>query len=154
MGRTEKFRGNRTHGRGKKAGRGAGKRGGRGNAGLHKHRYITVVKNDPKHFGRHGFTRPKMPQEKPPKTINVGELEEKMDYYLQKGTAKKVGEKLELDLSSANIDKLLGSGKLQTPIKITVREASSRATSKIEEAGGEVIITKKEEKEGKTQEAE
>ena len=30
--RTEKFRGSRTHGRGKKSGRGAGKRGGKGNA--------------------------------------------------------------------------------------------------------------------------
>jgi large subunit ribosomal protein L15 len=154
MGRTEKFRGSRTHGRGKKAGRGAGKRGGRGNAGLHKHRYITVVKSDPKHFGRHGFTRPKMPREKPPVTINVGQLEERLENYIKKGMAKKTKDRFEVDLSSAKIDKLLGSGKLQTPMRITVNEASSKAKSKVEEAGGEVIISKKEERAGKTQEAE
>ncbi len=37
--RTRKFRGLRTHGRGIKAGRGAGKQGGRGNAGLHKYKF-------------------------------------------------------------------------------------------------------------------
>ena len=53
--KTQKFRGSRTHGRGKKAGRGAGKHGGHGNAGLHKHKYIHMLKFDPMHFGRHGF---------------------------------------------------------------------------------------------------
>ena len=42
---------NRTHGRGKKSGRGAGIHGGRGNAGLHKHKFMHMLKYDPDHFG-------------------------------------------------------------------------------------------------------
>ena len=47
-----------THGKGKKGGRGAGLRGGKGNAGLGKHRYMYMMKNMPDHFGSHGFKRP------------------------------------------------------------------------------------------------
>ena len=63
-----------THGRGKKGGRGAGLRGGRGNAGLLKHRHMHMTKNMPDHFGRHGFKRPQSILKKD-KTINVGDLE-------------------------------------------------------------------------------
>lgn len=45
--RTNKFRGRRTHGRGKKSGRGAGKMGGHGNAGLLKHKFMWVLKTIP-----------------------------------------------------------------------------------------------------------
>jgi large subunit ribosomal protein L15 len=141
MGRTEKHRASRTYGRGKKAGRGAGKRGGRGNAGLHKHKYIYTVKYDPKHFGRYGFTRPKSPSEKPLRTINVGQLDEQLDKFLNKGYAKKVGNKIELDLSKAKIDKLLGSGNLTNTLIIRVDFASEKAKSKVADAGGEIKLT-------------
>src|SRR6266571_3554388 len=49
--RTRKLRGSRTHGRGKKHGRGAGGRGGTGMAGLHKHKFKWMIKYDPEHFG-------------------------------------------------------------------------------------------------------
>lgn len=140
MGRTEKHRASRTHGRGKKAGRGAGKRGGRGNAGLHKHKFMSTVKYDPKHFGRYGFKRPKPPSERGPKTINVGQLEERLETFIEKGYAKKAGERTEVDLTSAGIDKLLGSGKLKKPLQIKVSEASKMAKSKVEGAGGKVLI--------------
>ncbi len=143
MGRTEKHRGSRTHGRGKKAGRGAGKRGGRGNAGLHKHKFMSMVKYDPTHFGRYGFRRPRIPSERKPTTINIGQLEEQLDTFLEKGLAKRVGEKIEVDLDSAGVDKLLGSGKLKKPLKITVSKASERARSKVEDAGGELLLSKK-----------
>ena len=143
MGKTEKFRGSRTHGRGKKAGRGAGKRGGRGNAGLHKHKYITTVKYDPKHFGRYGFTRPKLPSEKTVKTINVGQLEESLEKFQKKGYAKIAGKNIEVDLNSAGIDKLLGSGKLKKSLQIKVYDASKLAKSQVEDAGGKVLLSKK-----------
>ena len=41
-GKAKKMRGNHTHGRGKKAGRGAGLAGGRGRAGANKHRYLML----------------------------------------------------------------------------------------------------------------
>jgi large subunit ribosomal protein L15 len=140
MGRTEKHRASRTYGRGKKAGRGAGKRGGRGNAGLHKHKYITTVKYDPKHFGRYGFTRPKSPSENPLRTINVGQLDEQLEKFVNKGYAKKIGSKIELDLSKAKIDKLLGSGNLANALIIRVDFASEKAKSKVANAGGEIKL--------------
>ena len=142
MGRTEKHRASRTYGRGKKAGRGAGKRGGRGNAGLHKHKYIYTVKYDPKHVGRYGVTRPKSPSERPLRTINVGQLDEQLDKFVNKGYAKKIGNKIELDLSLAKIDKLLGSGNLKNALIIRVDFASEKAKSKVADAGGEITLAK------------
>lgn len=121
-----------THGRGKKAGRGAGLRGGRGNAGLLKHRYMHMTKYMPDHFGRHGFKRPQSILKKA-KTINVGDLEERFP-------DKKV-----INLSEEGFDKLLGSGKISTKIKITVSSASQKAIDKITDQGGEVILPKVEE---------
>ena len=127
--KTKKFRGSMTHGRGKKAGRGAGLRGGRGNAGLLKHRYMYMKKNMPDHFGRHGFKRPPSSVKKV-KAINVGELED-----LFPG-------KKDIDLGKEGYSKLLGSGNIKTKIKIKVDSASSKAIEKIEGKGGEVVLPK------------
>ena len=118
-----------THGRGKKAGRGAGLRGGRGNAGLLKHRYMYMVKNMPDHFGRHGFKRPQSVLTKD-KIINVGELEEKFP-----------GKK-DIDLEKEGFNKLLGSGIVKSKLKIKVTNASEKAIKKIQDKGGEVILPK------------
>ena len=116
-----------THGRGKKAGRGAGLRGGRGNAGLLKHRYMHMVKNMPDHFGKHGFKRHPSIKKKN-RTINIGQLE---DLYPGKS---------EIDLKKEGFDKLLGSGKLNKKFKIKVNYASEKAISKIKEKGGELML--------------
>ncbi|MCX8172578.1 MAG: uL15 family ribosomal protein [Archaeoglobaceae archaeon] len=61
--KVKKFRGSRTCGGGShKKRRGAGHRGGRGNAGVHKHKYLKFLKLEKLglyEFGKHGFTRPK-----------------------------------------------------------------------------------------------
>jgi large subunit ribosomal protein L15 len=125
--KTKKFRGSRTHGKGKKAGRGAGLRGGRGNAGLLKHRYMYMVKNMPDHFGKHGFKRHQSIRKRE-KTINVGQLEEKFE-----------GKK-DIDLTKEGFDKLLGGGKISSSLKIKVKAASQKAIDKIAEKKGEVKI--------------
>ena len=114
--RTSKFRGSRMHGRGKKAGRGAGLRGGRGNAGLHKHKYISVVKYMPDHFGHHGFKRPQSVVACN-RTMNLSELELNIDSLMKEGFAEKKDGRIIIDLTKAGIDKLLGSGKISTPSK-------------------------------------
>ena len=123
-----------THGRGKKAGRGAGLRGGRGNAGLLKHRYMYMKKNMPDHFGRKGFKRPPGTK-KDVKTINIGNIENTFP-----------GKKT-INLTKEGYDKLLGSGQINSKIKITVNNASEKAISKIKDKGGEIILPKKDEKE-------
>lgn len=125
--KTKKFRGSMTHGRGKKGGRGAGLRGGRGNAGLMKHRHMYMTKNMPDHFGRHGFKRHPSIVKKD-KIINVGQLEERFP-----------GKK-DINLTKEGFDKLLGGGKIISGVKINVKAASQKAIDKIAEKGGEVKI--------------
>jgi large subunit ribosomal protein L15 len=137
--RSKKFLGSRTHGRGKKAGRGAGKRGGRGNAGLHKHKYIKTVKYLPDHFGRHGFKRPQSVVGSKI-TINLFTLDEKLDKLIKDGKVKKVKNYYELNLDELGFEKILGSGTITKPVTITVKEATQKAISKIESAGGKVNI--------------
>ena len=125
--RTNKFRGRcRTHGRGHKAGRGAGKRGGRGNAGLNKHKVMTRIKYMPNHWGMHGFNRhPTLRTVYV--TVNVSQLED-----MAKGSDT-------IDLTALGIDKLLGSGRINSALKVIVQEASSNAVEKLEAAGGSIV---------------
>ncbi|MBI31009.1 MAG: 50S ribosomal protein L15 [Euryarchaeota archaeon] len=127
--RTNRFRGrSRYHGRGKKAGRGAGKRGGRGNAGLNKHRLLTRLKFMPGHWGMHGFNRdPSLRTVH--NSINVSEIDQML------------GKEDTINLTEKGIDKLLGSGRVNRAIHVTVEHASSRAIEKIESAGGSVTIS-------------
>ncbi len=135
--RTKKFRGSRTHGRGKKSGRGAGIIGGHGNAGIGKTGKIWMLKNDRDHYGRHGFKRPQC-MVKANSTINVSDLKKSMDRFVAEGFAKKDGEKYTINLTDAGIDKLLGSGNIDIAVDVTVAEVSAKAKEKIEVAGGSI----------------
>ena len=135
--RTKKFRGLRTHGRGKKSGRGAGIIGGHGQAGLGKTKKIYMLKYDRNHFGHHGFTRPPS-QVEHKNTINVSELSEQVDRFVELGFGSKDGDAYSIDLTAAGIDKLLGSGSIAFKVNVSVYEASAKAVEKIEAAGGSV----------------
>jgi large subunit ribosomal protein L15 len=125
--RTKHFRCSKTHGRGsKKKGRGAGERGGRGKAGLHKHKYLAALKLEKKGikvFGKHGFNLPKRSRER---AINVGQLEQSFP-SIQK-----------INLTEFAYDKWLGAGKISNPIEVKVKKATNLAKRKIEERGGKV----------------
>ena len=136
--RTKKFRGSRTHGRGRKAGRGAGLRGGRGNAGLHKHKWIFVVKYWPDHFGHHGFKRPQSVVTHKI-TLNLSEVEQSLPALSKDGYAVQKDGKWTVDLTKLGVDKLLGSGRISTPISIKVPEASASALEKLKAAGGAIV---------------
>ena len=124
--RTNKFRGSRYHGRGKKSGRGAGKRGGRGNAGINKHRLLTRLKYMPRHWGMHGFNRhPSL--RKVNISINLQELQDMVEDDT-------------VNLGELGYDKLLGKGNMNRAMNIIVAKASARAVSKVEAAGGTVTI--------------
>jgi len=136
--RTSRFRGSRTHGRGKKAGRGAGLRGGRGNAGLHKHKWISIVKYCPDYFGHHGFKRPQSVVYSKI-TMNLSEVEQFLPSLSKNGFAEEKGGKWTVDLTKMGVDKLLGSGRIRMPLSIKVAEASATAQEKLKEAGGILI---------------
>jgi large subunit ribosomal protein L15 len=128
--RTRKFRGLRTHGRGIKAGRGAGKQGGRGNAGLHKYKFKSMLIYAPDHFGRHGFKRPTQIVENPT-SLNVGELEAFVPSLEAAEALSREGETFVADLAKAGVDRLLGGGSTTRKWKVVVRHASKHAREKV-----------------------
>jgi large subunit ribosomal protein L15 len=126
--RTRKFRGSRTHGRGIKAGRGAGKQGGRGNAGLHKYKFKSMLIYAPDHFGRHGF-KPQIVTVH--SATNVGDLDRRLPEFALAGAVQLEGDTVVLNLAKVGIDRLLGTGSSLHTWKIYVEHASERAKAKV-----------------------
>jgi large subunit ribosomal protein L15 len=128
--RTRKFRGLRTHGRGIKAGRGAGKQGGRGNAGLHKYKFKSMLIYAPDHFGRHGFKRP--PGQTPElNCLNVGELDDFVPILEAAKALTRDGTTFVANLEKAGVDRLLGGGTTEHTWKVFVAHASKHAEEKV-----------------------
>ncbi|HKN06750.1 MAG TPA: uL15 family ribosomal protein [Thermoplasmata archaeon] len=128
--RTRKFRGLRTHGRGIKAGRGAGKQGGRGNAGLHKYKFKSMLIYAPDHFGRHGFKRPTQIVANPT-SLNVGDLEGFVPSLVAAEALRRDGDTFVADLAKAGVDRLLGGGSVARTWKVYVPHASKHAREKV-----------------------
>ncbi|HZY91771.1 MAG TPA: uL15 family ribosomal protein [Thermoplasmata archaeon] len=128
--RTRKFRGLRTHGRGIKAGRGAGKQGGRGNAGLHKYKFKSMLIYAPDHFGRHGFKRPPEIVETP-LAVNVGQLDGLVPLLDGAKLLTREGTHLVANLAGLGIDRLLGGGATTHTWKVYVAHATKHARDKV-----------------------
>src|SRR2546428_2541607 len=90
-----KFRGQRSYGYGShKKHRGGGSRGGRGNAGLHKHKWSFTVKYAKDHFGKIGFRTPGRTKIK---AINLEEIERISDKLIEQKKAVKEGNMVKID---------------------------------------------------------
>ncbi len=166
----KKIRGSRTCGSGlhKNNSRGRGCRGGSGNAGMFKHKYIKAIKEGYE-IGKYGFTRPvavrndvkaikavketlrelkksgkideytyKYLYSRP--ELNVGELSYIIDKLVENGIAEKEGDVYSIDLSVLGYSKLLGSGRVDKAIRVTVAKVTPKAAEKIEAAGGSVEL--------------
>ncbi len=140
--KNSRHRGSWTHGWGeKKKHRGAGSRGGRGNAGSGKR----ADTNNPTYqkiegyFGKYGFVRPNAL----PRVIgiNVSTLESNLASFVADGIATKKGTSYVVDLTKTKYGKLLGSGAITVAVEVTVAAASAAAVSKIEAAKGKVVQT-------------
>ncbi len=132
--------GQRTCGKGShKKNRGSGNRGGTGRAGGWKSKWTYVVKYEPDRFGRHGF---KLPDEVKNvySSINIGEIDERIDELLEKGIAKEVEEGIEVDVSAMGFDKVLGGGKVTRALIVKAGMFSESAVRKIEESGGKAVV--------------
>ena len=129
--------GSRTRGRGHKKGRGAGLRGGRGNAGCHKTKRI-MYERVGRVWGAHGFKRPQTVV-MANNAINLKVIEESAAEWVNQGNASKKGKVVSIDLKKMGYDKLLGTGVPSQAYKITISAASAKAVEKVEAAGGEVI---------------
>ena len=129
--------GSRTRGRGHKKGRGAGLRGGRGNAGCHKTKRI-MYERVGRVWGAHGFKRPQTVVTAN-NAINLKVIEESAAEWVDQGNASKKGKTVSIDLKKMGYDKLLGTGVPSQAYKITIGAASAKAVEKVEAAGGEII---------------
>lgn len=140
--KVRKFRGKRSYGYGShKKHRGGGSRGGRGKAGMHKHKWSYTVKYEPDRFGKRGFKVP-VAAAKKVKAINLRHLE-----------ALAVGKK-KIDLTKLGYNKVLGAGKIQAAMEVVAEAFSKKAIEKIEAAGGKAVIFEKPKKETKEKEKE
>jgi large subunit ribosomal protein L15 len=132
--KVRRLRGSRTHGYGQIGQhRHSGKQGGHGNAGLHKHKWSWTIKYDPDHFGRDDFVPPGYP--KVERWMNVGDLD---GFGL--ATRGKESDPIALDLTGMGVQKLLGSGSVGRAYNVKVPSFTKRAQSKVEEAGGKMIV--------------
>ncbi len=139
MGRTNRMRGRRTHGRGHKGGRGKGLRGGFGMSGLHKHKFKWMVKYDPDHFGAYGFVR-HHDAEREPRALNLLQVQEDLGTFRERGWAVQRDGVTEVDLTKAGYTKLLSRGSVKVPLRVVVAQASQAAVQKVKQAGGEVVL--------------
>lgn len=139
--KSSRHRGSWTHGHGeKKKHRGAGSRGGRGNAGSGKRGdakkpSFWKLKNFNK--GKKGFTNP---AENKLNTITLTELNSKINQLVESGMATKKGNSFIVNCQSIGIDKLLGTGVPLFAFEIVVAQATAGAIKKVEEAGGKVEL--------------
>ena len=138
MATRKSMRRGRTRGRGHKKGRGAGLRGGRGNAGAHKTKRV-MYERVGRVWGRSGFTRPPAVVAASA-VLNLKLLEESLDRWVVDGSATQKGKQISVNLGPLGFDKLLSTGDLSRPCTITVSAASARAIQKVEAAGGEVQL--------------
>lgn len=136
-------RGSHTHGGGAmKKRRGAGNRGGRGNAGSGKRGDSKKPSNwSSKYFGKEGFVSI---NKKEITTINLSSINDKLDTWTKKGLVEKKGSEIIVDLKKLGFDKLLGTGKLNSKLTIHADFASESAKSKVEKAGGKLVLPQTE----------
>jgi large subunit ribosomal protein L15 len=130
-------RGERTYHGSHKKWRGGGSRGGRGMAGLHKHKWTRTVKYMPDHFGKRGFISP---TSKKIRAINLKDLDQMTEKLLEQKLVEKEGNKIKVDLEKIGYDKLLGSGKVTKPLIVEGKYFSKNAVKKLEESGGHAIV--------------
>lgn len=139
-----KKRGSREHGRGRKKGRGAGIRGGRGNAGSDAHRRSKIYKEHGRdYFGSSGFNRPQKVVEEDV-TCNVGDLGRLVDELADQGHAEEGEDAITLDLEAAGYDKLLGGGRVHRTFEVRVSDTTDKALEKIQGQGGNVEVLEDE----------
>lgn len=132
-------RGTRRHGYGdKKRHRGAGHRGGRGNAGSGKMGDCKspTFARIPDYFGKHGFISKSRAIVC---AVNIGYFDTHADSLVKSGDIEKKGEIYYINCSKLGYTKLLSTGPATHKFEITVDCAVPNAISKVEKAGGKVV---------------
>jgi len=134
-----RYRGSRTHGYGQIGQhRCRGGRGGTGKAGLDKHKWTFVLRNDPTYWEKKGFVSARKLGKKV-RIINIGKLDDLADKLEVDKKLERKEQKIFLNLEELGYDKLLGTGEISKPLLIKVGSYSESASKKLEEAGGAIF---------------
>lgn len=134
------YRGHTTHGGGhRKKRRGAGSRGGRGNAGTGKRAGQKKAGIKDRTLGRaKGFTPRR--SAKTVKALNLSYFtSENLTKLVEAGKIEKKGDVYSVDLNKLGYNKLLGTGKVNVKLEISVSSYSKLAEEKITQAGGKFV---------------
>jgi large subunit ribosomal protein L15 len=91
------------------------------------------LRYEPDYFGKTGFTSPKSLRQRV-QVINVGKLDQ-----MAKLSTETKDDKPLVDLEKLGYTKLLGTGRVTSPIIVKVPAASKSAADKIKGAGGQVL---------------
>jgi len=92
-------------------------------------------------IGKRGFKRPQdLIRIYQVNTINVKDIDQKIDDFVLNNKATKSGNTYNINLNEINIQKVLGKGEINKVINITVNKASQKAIEKIESAGGKITL--------------
>ena len=140
-------RGSRTHGGGThKNRRGAGHRGGRGNAGRDKHEFHN---HGP--LGKHGFKRPEKAKEEVLE-VELRELDEDAALHAAEGIAEELdgGEGYRIDARDvvedgheADVVKVLGGGQVRGRLEVIADDFSASARELLETADGSAVLSER-----------
>ena len=142
--KNSRHRGSWTHGGGeKKKRRGAGYRGGRGNAGsgqrgdAKKPSFWKLTR----YVGKHGFHNPNAAIVN---TISISQLNSNIEKLVTAGSAIKDGNVYKVNFADLGAHKLLGTGTPAYAFELVVNAATQGAIDKIAKAGGSVAVISKE----------
>jgi len=113
-----------------------GAKGGRGMAGAHKHKWTWVLKYAPEYFGKKGMVPP---TRRIVRAVNLNQISVIAEQLANSKDAAYEDDKLIIDLTKLNFDKVLASGVLHRPVKIIARSWSERAEKKIKELGSIIV---------------
>ena len=92
-------------------------------------------------IGKKGFKRPQdITRIYQVNTINVKDLDQKIDNFVLEKKATKTGNTYNINLSTMNIQKVLGKGEINKLINKTVNKASQKAIEKIEAVGAKITL--------------
>lgn len=123
-----RYLGTRSFGRGNtKNRRGSGNRGGRGMAGIDKHKWSWAMNNNKNYYGKFGFSPPNR------QTVDVVHLYE-IDRVAMLDELEKKGGKY----SFSFYGKVLATGKVHMPLSIKALSWSKNVEKKLSESGGEI----------------
>ena len=131
-----KFRGTRTCGGGThKNRRGAGNRGGRGQAGWRDHnftRFYLLGKTE----GKHGFVCKTSVIHN---VLDIGDIDQMIPDLLANSIATQNGDVIFLDAAHIGVEKVLGGGRVSHKLEIAAESFSKRGVTKVQEQGGRTL---------------